>query len=193
MSDLCAMSLPEHVLRNRSTWTQSSPDWVESGRKSWATSVITWGIWSVPEAQLGALGDLNKLKGLDVVELSCGTAYVSAWLAKLGAKPVGIDITPAQLETARRFQLEFGIEFPLGNSAEEVPLPDASFDLAISEYGASIWCSPLKWIPEAARLLRPGGVLVFLRNSTIASLTSIDDGPSGTELQRDHHSIDRME
>ena len=52
-------------------------------------------------------------------------------------------------------------------NAEDVPLPDASFDLAISEYGASIWCDPYKWIPEAARLLRPGGELIFLRNSTL--------------------------
>jgi SAM-dependent methyltransferase len=186
--------LPEHVVKNREAWTQSAPDWVESGRKSWESPDITWGIWEVPETQLGALGDLSKLKGLDAIELGCGTGYVSAWLAKLGAKPVGIDITPAQLETARAFQAEFGLEFPLIEaSAEQVPLPDAGFDLVISEYGASIWCDPTKWIAEASRLLRPGGVLVFLRNSTIGSLTAIDDGPSGTQLMRDYHSIDRME
>ncbi len=61
-------------------------------------------------------------------------------------------------------------------NAEEVPLPDASFDLALSEYGASIWCDPYKWIPEAARLLRPGGELVFLRNSTLMILCAPDDG-----------------
>ena len=62
-------------------------------------------------------------------------------------------------------QAEFGIEFPLhlGN-AEATPFPDASFDFAISEYGAAIWCDPYKWIPEAARLLRPGGRLHFLGN-----------------------------
>ena len=67
------------------------------------------------------------------------------------------------MASARALQLEFGLEFPLlhGN-AEEVPFPDGSFDLAISEYGASIWCDPYRWIPEAARLLRSGGELVFL-------------------------------
>ena len=95
---------------------------------------------------------------MDTVELGCGTAYFSAWLASRGARPVGIDITPAQLETARRMQAEFGLDFPLIEaSAEDVPLPDESFDLAISEYGASIWADPYRWIPEAARLLRPGG------------------------------------
>ncbi len=35
----------------------------------------------------------------------------------------------------------------------------------VSEYGASIGCDPYTWIPEAARLLRPGGQLIFLVNS----------------------------
>ncbi len=188
------MNLPEHVVKNRDAWTSTSGDWVAPGRKSWETDVITWGIWELPESEVQALGDLAQIKGLDVVELGCGTAYFSAWMAKLGANPVGIDITAAQLETARAFQAEFDLHFPLIEaSAEEVPLPDASFDFAISEYGASIWCDPTKWIPEATRLLRPGGVLVFLRNSTLGSLTAIADGPSGSELVRDYHSIDRME
>ncbi len=60
-------------------------------------------------------------------------------------------------------------------NAEEVPLPDASFDLALSEYGASIWCDPYRWIPEAHRLLRPGGRLVFLCNSPLVMLCAVED------------------
>ena len=56
-----------------------------------------------------------------------------------------------------------------------MPLPDASFDFAISEYGASIWCDPYEWIPEAARLLRPGGRLVFLVNAPLIMLCGPDD------------------
>ncbi len=60
-----------------------------------------------------------------------------------GARPVGVDVTPAQLATARRCQEQFGLTFPLVEaSAEDVPLPDNSFDVAVSEYGASIWCDP---------------------------------------------------
>jgi len=64
-----------------------------------------------------------------VIELGCGTASFSAWLAKLGANPVGIDNSPQPLETVRRMQERFGISFPLhlGN-AEELPYADASFD-----------------------------------------------------------------
>src|SRR5205085_10698866 len=109
------------------------------------------------------IGALPDVRGLDVVELGCGTAYFGSWLARRGARVVGVDPTPAQLETARRMQAETGIGFPLVEApGESVPLPDASFDLAVSEYGASLWADPYKWIPQAARLLRPDGLLVLL-------------------------------
>jgi ubiquinone/menaquinone biosynthesis C-methylase UbiE len=67
-------------------------------------------------------------------------------------------------------------------SAEQAPFADASFDLAISEYGASIWSDPYAWIQEAVRLLRPGGQLIFLVNSVLLMLTvPDDDGRPATE------------
>lgn len=186
---------PPHVLLNREAWTRLSKDHYGPGRSAWESDSIEWGIWKVPEAEVHALGDLDSLAGQDVIELGCGTGYFSSWLARRGAKPVGIDVTPAQLAAAREFQLAYGIEFPLiEGSAENVPLPDASFDLAISEYGASIWCDPLVWIPEAARLLRPGGRLVFLRNSTLVTLCmpDADDEMAKTELQRPQRDMCRL-
>ena len=94
-------------------------------------------------------------------------------------------------------QAKHGLEFPLVHaSAEDVPLPDASFDLAVSEYGASIWCDPDLWIAEAARLLRPGGELVFLVNGTLLMLTTPDIDPiepAGTELLRPYFGMRRFE
>lgn len=186
--------LPIHAIKNRAYWSSMAESWVEPGRRAWSSHEITWGIWEVPESAVRALGDLAQWQGKDAVELGCGTAYISAWLHRLGMKPVGIDVTPAQLETARKFQQEYGIEFPLIEaSAESVPLPSASFDLAITEYGASIWCDPYVWIPEAARLLRPGGTLVFLRNSTLSVLCCPDVGATTVELQRDHFDMNRVE
>lgn len=178
--------LPEHVAGNREAWDVMAADYVASGERNWADDEPTWGIFSVPESQVRLLPD--DLAGKETIELGCGTAYVSAWLAKRGAKPVGIDNSPKQLETAKRLQDEHGIHFPLhlGN-AETVPYPDASFDYAISEYGAAIWCDPYKWIPEAARLLRPGGELMFLGNSTLLMLctrTDDEDAPVTTALER---------
>jgi SAM-dependent methyltransferase len=111
------------------------------------------------------------LDGARTVELGCGTAYVSAWLARRGAQPIAVDPTPGQLQIAREFQEEHGLRFPLVRAVgERVPLQSGAFDLVISEYGAAIWADPFRWIPEAARLLRAGGELVFLGNSTLLML-----------------------
>ena len=164
----------DHVARNREAWDRMAADYVDHGRHSWASDTVTWGIFSVPEPHVGMFPP--DLAGMDVVELGCGTAYVSAWMARRGARPVGIDNSPAQLETARRFQTEFGLDFPLLlGDAERTPFPDASFDFAISEYGAAIWCDPYRWIPEAARILRPGGRLAFLGNSVLLMLATVSD------------------
>ena len=186
--------MSDHVQRNREAWDSFAERYAGPGRAQWEANQPTWGIYSVPEADVGMLPP--SVDGLDVIELGCGTAYVSSWLARRGARPVGIDNSPAQLETARRLQAEFGVEFPLhlGN-AEQTPFPDESFDLAISEYGASIWCDPYLWIPEAARILRPGGQLVFLVNGAILMLCAPDaeDEPATDRLLRDYFGMHRFE
>ena len=187
-----APELSPDALRNREIWTQENEEYTgPKALDAWRQEEIRWGVFQVPESEVGALPDVA---GKDVVELGCGTAYFSAWLARRGARPVGVDLTPAQLATARRCQQELGIEFPLVEaSAEDVPLPDASFDLALSEYGASIWCRPERWISEAARLLRPDGELVFLVNSTLAILCSPDEGKVLEQLQRPQFGMYRFE
>jgi SAM-dependent methyltransferase len=190
---MASSELDADARRNVDAWTKANADYTDArAPHGWARDDISWGVFKVPEASIETLGDVE---GLDVVELGCGTAYVSAWLARRGARPVGVDVTPAQLETARRMQAQFDLPFPLVEaSAENVPLPDESFDLAVSEYGASIWCNPERWIPEAYRLLRPGGRLWFLRNSTISILCAPeDDSPVTTSLQRPQHGLGRLE
>ena len=178
---------------NRSVWTQINAAFTDAdAERAWAAEEITWGLFQVPERDVRVLGDVN---GLDVVELGCGTAYLSAWLARAGARPVGVDLTPAQLETARRCQGTFGLTFPLVEaSAEDVPLPDDSFDLVVSEYGASVWCDPERWVAEAARLLRPGGRLVFLTNSVLVTLcVPEDEGYADEWLHRAPADVRRVQ
>jgi SAM-dependent methyltransferase len=175
-------------------WTRANADYTDArAEAAWAKDEVDWGIWHVPESELRALPDVAAK---EVVELGCGTGYLGAWLKKLGAtRVVGVDPTPAQLETARRCNERFGLGLEFVEAfAEDVPLPDAAFDLAVSEYGASIWADPERWIPEAARLLRPGGELVFLRNSTLAILCSPDeDLPTTETLQRSQFGMYRFQ
>jgi SAM-dependent methyltransferase len=185
-------SWADDAAKNIALWTQANAEYThENAAVNWALEEISWGIWAVDESELNILGDVN---GLDVVELGCGTAYFSAWLAKRGARPIGVDVTPAQLATARSKMAETGIEFPLVEAdAAATGLPDASADLVLSEYGASIWVDPYRWVPEAARLLRPGGRLVFLRNSTLVILCSPDEIPASETLQRPQFGMHRFE
>jgi len=135
------------------------------------------------------------MSGLTAIELGCGTAYISAWMRRRGANVVAIDPTPSQLATARRLQKEHLLDFHIEPGfAESVSYPDESFDFAISEYGAALWADPYLWIPEAARLLKRGGELVFLTNSALAVMCEQEfeaNGPIGTELQRPYFGMYR--
>jgi ubiquinone/menaquinone biosynthesis C-methylase UbiE len=185
--------LPDYVKANRAHWTKTNVAYTDGrAEHAWNQQEISWGLWNTLEGKVNMLPDV---RAKDVVDLGCGTAYVSAWLKRRGARRVvGVDITPAQLETARRLNAKYGLGLELVEAnAEATGLPGASFDLAISEYGASIWCDPYKWIPEAARLLRPEGELVFLRNSTLSMLCTPDTGTVQESLQRPQLGLNRMD
>jgi SAM-dependent methyltransferase len=95
------------------------------------------------------------------------------------------------------FQREFDLRFPiLQADGERLPFRDASFDLAISEYGVALWCDPRRWIPEAARVLRTGGRLVFLTVGSFLMLcfpVDDDSAPADTTLHRDYFGMHRFE
>jgi SAM-dependent methyltransferase len=183
----------DHVEQNRRVWDEAAHEYVEPGRRNWAGHEA-WGIWGIPESEVRLLPDAE---GKDVLEMGCGTAYVSAWLARRGGRCVGLDNSSAQLSTARMFQDEFDIHFPLIHAdGEKVPLRDQTFDVIVSEYGAAIWCDPYKWIPEASRLLRPGGELMFLGNGTILAMCVREyesEGPATDRLLRSYFGMHRFE
>ena len=174
-----------HVPVTRQQWDERMSAWFDRyAHARWAAAEPYWGMWCIPQSELPVLP--SDLAGVDAVELGCGSAYVSAWLAQRGARPIGVDVSGRQLATAQRLQAEFGLHFALVQAdAERVPLTSACADLVISEYGVSPWCDPYRWIPEAARLLRPGGRLVFLAESTLTHLCLPEQGPATDRLVRD--------
>lgn len=185
---------PEHVVVNRGHWNDDADFWVEGGDRNWRVAEPRWGIWHIPEAELQMLP--TDMTGVDAIELGCGTGYVSGWMARRGASVVGLDVSERQLATAQRSADRHGVELSLIQAdAERVPFRDESFDFAISEYGAALWTDPYVWIPDAYRILRPGGELVFLSSSTMAALCSPTDGtlPITERLERDYFSIHRLD
>jgi SAM-dependent methyltransferase len=177
---------PDYVERNRAAWDRWALNYTATGRKAWTEKELKWGIWGVPESELGLLKNLPV--GADVIELGCGTASVSSWVARLGFRPVAVDFSRTQLDVAARLQQDLGLSFPLIHAnAEDVPYDTDSFDLAISEYGASLWCEPHRWLAEADRLLRPGGGIIFVTNSPLLMACTPDSGErAGDRLVRDY-------
>ena len=183
---------PDYIEQNRVAWDKWAIRQAPRARAAWVDE-LRWGVWDTPEAELQLVRDFEP--GCDVLELGCGAGAIPAHLARRGLRPVALDISGEQLKIADQLQREHGVSFPLVQaSAEMVPFDGSSFDLAISEYGSSLWCNPRRWIPEAHRLLRPSGRLIFFTNAAmLMACTPPDGGEAGDRLVRDYFSRYRVE
>jgi SAM-dependent methyltransferase len=153
----------EHVSKNRRFWDGWSDEYQSRHGELLTRTALAWGPWRVPEAELNVLGDV---RGRDVLELGCGAAQWSIALAELGARSVGIDVSERQLGFARRAVSKAGVSIPLVHgSAEELPFSDEAFDVVFCDHGAMSFADPHRTVPEAARVLRPGGLLAFAHES----------------------------
>jgi SAM-dependent methyltransferase len=153
------------VAKNRRRWDADSDDYQRRNAPQLNTRELAWGTWALPEDELGVLGDVAAK---DILEFGCGACQWSIFLTRRGAKPVGLDLSARQLAHARRLMEEFGIHVPVVQaSATAVPFRDESFDIVFCDHGAISFTDPLVAIPEAARVLRPGGLLAFNINSPL--------------------------
>jgi len=140
---------------------------------------------------VNALGDVE---GKDVLEFGCGAAQFSIKLARLGARAVGLDVSARQLDHARRLMRQTGVEFPLvEGSATGAPLSDATFDIVFCDHGGMTWADPYLTVPEAARLLRPGGLLVFNMSSPLVMVCTDPNTGATNRLLRDYFGMHRDE
>lgn len=184
--------LSDHAAHNRALWDRAAADYQARHREHIGRPEPRWGMWQLPEDELGILGDVA---GKDVLELGCGAAQWSLLLAGRGARVVGLDNSARQLEHARAAIEAAGLDFPLVHaSAESVPLPDASFDVVFADHGANRFSDPYLWVPEAARLLRSGGLLAFSGGTPFEALCwSPAEDRQTTTLQRDYFGLRRIE
>jgi SAM-dependent methyltransferase len=143
---ICGMSRD-----NRQMWNAWSETYQAEHGDQLDRAGAGWGVWSVPETELGALGDVA---GRRTLEIGCGAARFSAALAARGARCVGLDLSDRQLRHARTTGA--GVALVQG-SADRLPFADASFDVVFSDHGGASWSDPIDVVAEAARVLRPGG------------------------------------
>jgi SAM-dependent methyltransferase len=161
------VSVSDHERRNREFWDADADDYQAAHAPR--LDVASWGVWSIPESELGVLGDVHDL---DVLELGCGDARWSVHLSRAGARVVALDQSRRQLRHARALSEATGARIALVcASAESVSLRADTFDLVMCDHGAMSFCDPDRTVPEAARVLRDDGRLVFSHTTPWPYLT----------------------
>lgn len=175
-----------HVRKNRRYWEGTSEEYQRlHARQLNRFDRPRWGVWGIPEARLRVLGEVRDL---DVLEYGCGAGQWSIALARLGARPVGLDLSMNQLRHARELMRGTGLRFPLVHAdAERTPFADQSFDVVMCDHGAMTFADPYRTVPEVSRLLRPGGLFAFSHSSAFHS-ACWDDAKDRvtTRLARDY-------
>jgi SAM-dependent methyltransferase len=174
--------------RNRALWDRWSASYQATHGAEIAALPDAWGAWRVPEAELRVLPDV---RGRDVLELGCGGGQWSLWLAQRGARVVGLDLSAAQLGHASAAARAAGSPIAFVQaSAEHLPFVDGSFDLLLSDHGAMSWADPDRTVPEAARVLRPDGLLVFCVSSPLFRVCWDDAADAAADrLHRDYFGM----
>ncbi len=178
-----------HVRKNRKFWDNESDQYQRlHGPQLNRWDHPAWGTWGIPEGRLGVLGDVG---GKDVLEFGCGGGQWSIALRRRGAHVVGMDLSLAQLGHATALSAEAGTPLPLvAADAECAPFADASFDVVFCDHGALTFADPHRAVPEAARLLRPGGLLAFNIASPFHFLSwNTEEERSDEGLHRDYFGM----
>lgn len=155
-----AAQCPDGVDRSRQAVLESAVDSIPANRRFWnrissayqhehdpqiGATPRLWGMYSIPDAHLHALGDIT---GKRVLELGCGAGQWSRALAAEGAAVVGLDLSEAQLAAAAG---GMGANcYPLvQGAAEQLPFAAGSFDLVFCDFGGLSLAPPHLAVPQA--------------------------------------------
>ncbi len=117
--------------------------------------------------------------GREVLDIASGEGYGSAILAASARRVIGVDISPAAVEHAKRRYRLPNLEFSCG-SCSAIPLADASVDLVVSFETLEHHAEHAQMLAQVRRVLRPGGVLV---------IGKAERPPAGLPLKRRSHCV----
>ena len=176
----------ESAQANRHWWDANAQDY-------YAEHGVTLGdadlLWCPEGLQEGTAGLLGPVAGLDVLEIGCGAAQGARWLTAAGAHVSAFDVSFGQLHQARELDARSGIAVPrlVQADAQQLPFLDGSFDLAVSAFGALPFVADAPGtLAEVARVLRPGGRLVFSVTHPLRWAFPDDPGPAGLTVRQSY-------
>lgn len=173
-----AVDGPSAVRANRSWWDADADAYHAEHGDFLGVADFVWCPENVREQDVHLLGDVA---GRDVLEVGCGSAMCSRWLAAHGARPVAFDLSAGMLRHARAGADLTGIAVPLVQAdAQHLPFGSGRFDIAFTAFGAvGFVADSARVMREVARVLRPGGRWVFAATHPIRWAFADDPGPRG--------------
>lgn len=185
-------ALGDETQRNRVFWDAYADEYQAQHHPFISHDEVRWGLWQLPDRELGILGDVS---GLSVLELGCGAGQFGLALIRQGARVVGIDTSERQLEHARRNAEAAGLDFEVVHGvAEALPFEEERFDLVVADHGANRFADPYRWVPECARVLRPGGLLAFNGGTAFEALCgNVETDTWEPRLHRDYFGLHHLQ
>ena len=166
------------VRANRSWWDRDADSYHREHGAFLGDTDFVWCPERLREADAHLLGDIG---GATVLEIGCGAAMCSRWLASQGAHPVAFDLSGGMLRHAGLASARSGVEVPLVQAdAQYLPFRDGVFDIAFTAFGAVPFVEDSAQVMrEVARVLKPGGRWVFATTHPTRWAFPDDPGPAG--------------
>lgn len=175
----------ESAAANRSWWDSEAVDYYAEHGAFLGDVDLLWCPEGVRESRARLLG---PLEGRDVLEIGCGAGQGGRWVAAQGARVVAFDVSHGQLVQSRALDAKTGVHLPVVQAdAQRLPFRSAAFDVVLSAFGGIPFVADSAGtMREAARVLRPGGRLVFSVTHPIRWAFPDDAGPAGLTLAQSY-------
>ena len=180
---------PETVRANRAWWDAEAADYYAEHGAFLGDADLTWGPEGLRESEAHLLGDLA---GMRVLEIGCGGAQCSRWVAGQGAAAVvASDVSAGMLDRARRINAtveDVTLRVPLVQcDGAALPFLDQAFDVVFTAYGVVPFVADSgRVMAEAARVLRPGGRFVFSTTHPLRWAMPDDPGEEGLRVTQSY-------
>jgi SAM-dependent methyltransferase len=178
----------ESVRANRSWWDGDADSYHAEHGEFLGDADFVWCPERLREADAHLLGEVA---GRDILEIGCGAAMCSRWLAGQGARAVASDLSSGMLRHALAAAGRTGIDVPLVQAdAQFLPFRTDAFDIVFTAFGAVPFVADsARVMVEVARVLRPGGRFVFA--TTHPTRWAFPDSPGPVGLTASMSYFDR--